>query len=279
MPIKTVLVNVESRPSAAATVEAASALARRFGATLHGFHVMADFAALAAAPAGDMMSPRLVDDLQEDAERRAKEAEDVFRKASGSAEKTGSWSVVGGMGSAVEDAAAVAAHYADLVVVGGPGSEDEDPRVLAPQDLVVECGRPMLFNPEAARDGSIGKNVIVAWSESTESARAAFDSLPFLLEADTVTVVSVADQDPDGTPPREKLAAVLEAHGVKATADVVPPKKGESTSQTLFEYAAKTKADLLVAGAYSHSRLREGLFGGVTKSLFEAAPLPVLLSH
>jgi nucleotide-binding universal stress UspA family protein len=226
-----------------------------------------------------MMSPQLVDDLQSDQEERAKEAKEVFRSAAGAAAASDSWSVVGGFASPIDSAAASAAHYADLVVTGGPAAGDEGPRVIAPENLVVECGRPLLFNPEAANGGTIGERVIIAWSESREAARATFDSLPFLLSANTVTIVTVADEDPYGTPPRERIAATLKSHGVKTLVDVVPPKKGQSTSATLFDYASRKGADLLVAGAYSHSRWREGLFGGMTKSIFEAAPLPVLLSH
>ncbi|MDX1484550.1 MAG: universal stress protein [Alphaproteobacteria bacterium] len=280
MTFKTILVEVDSSRDAEKTVTAAASLAKRFKATLHGFHVMPDIAATAVGPAGDMVSPRLVEDMERDTEARAEAAEKLFRSVAGDLAGTDGWHLVGGMGSAVETAPTKVAHYADLVVIGGPESDtDTVPRVISPQDFVVDCGRPLLFNPEAAAEGAIGTRIVVAWTETAEAARATFDSLPFLETAETVTVVTVAEEDPDGPTPREKVATVLEAHGVKAAVDSVPPRKGKSTSETLFDYAEEAKADLLVAGAYSHTRLREGLFGGVTKSIFESAPLPVLLSH
>lgn len=280
MDIKNILVEVDSGNRAQATVEAAAALAGRFGAKLHGFHIMPDFAAAAAAPAGDMMSSRLVDDLHRDAEARAKDAEQLFRKTAGDLADDNAWNLAGGPGVSAAEAAARVAHYADLVVTGGPETDsDTEPRVVPAQDLVVDAGRPLLFNPEAAKGGTIGERVVVAWSESGEAARAAFDALPFLQRAKSVSIVSVTDQDPDGQPPRDKIAEIIAAHGVDASADVVPPRKNQTTSATLFDYAEETGADLLVAGAYSHSRLREGLFGGVTKRIFETAPLPVLMSH
>lgn len=284
MSIRNILVEVDSRAQAADTVAAAAGLARQLDAKLSGFFVMPDVALAGTPAAGEMMSPRLVEDLQEDAETRAQDAENVFRHAAGDTAAPDAWQRADGMGLGAGAAAAAAAHYADLVVMGGPGraqdaGADDIPRTVLPQDLVTECGRPLLFNPEAGKDGPLGKRIIIGWSESRESARAVFDSLPFLKQADQVSLVTVAKSDEGVSTPAQKMARVLDSHGVKAVAEPVVAKDGQSTSDVLFEYATRKDFDLLVAGAYSHSRLREGLLGGVSKSIFEEAPLPVFLSH
>jgi nucleotide-binding universal stress UspA family protein len=280
MSIRNILVEVDSRAQAGDTVEAAAALARQLQAKLSGFFVMPDVALMGSPAAGEMMSPRLVEDLQEDAETRAQQAEDLFQRAAGDVAAPNGWLRADGQGLGAGAAAAAAAHYTDLVVMGGPDREESDiSRTILPQDLVTECGRPLLFNPEAGKGKTFGKRVVVGWTESREAARAVFDSLPFLKNADQVSLVTVAKSDEEVRAPVQKMAQVLETHGVNAVPEPVVAKDSQSTSDVLFEYATRKDFDLLVAGAYSHSRLREGLFGGVSKSIFESAPLPVLLSH
>lgn len=279
MSIKNILVQVGSSDGSAATVKGAAALARKFNARLNGFFVMPDVAVVAAAPGGAMMDARLVEDLQKDAEKQSVAAEAIFRDAAGSLAETGSWSRVDAMGIGSRAAAAKVTRYADLVVAGPIGDREENRSVVHAQDLVLDSGRPLLLFPGDGIFAVEARNVVVAWSESREAARAVFDSLPFLAAAETVAVVTVVKEGGEDSAPGRRIAGVLEDHGIAASVATVVRKDGQSTSGALFDYARQCGADLLVAGAYSHSRLREGLFGGVTKSIFETAPLPVLLSH
>lgn len=279
MPIKNILVQVGSSDRSVATVKAAASVARKFNARLNGFFVLPDVAVVAAAPGGAMMDARVVEDLQKDAERQSAAAEAVFRDAAGDLAKTGSWSQVDAMGIGARAAAAKVTRYADLVVAGPVGEGRDNASLIHAQDLVLDSGRPLLLFPGPAATGPDAKNIVIAWSESREAARAVFDSLPFLAAAERVAVVTVVKRDGEATGPGRRIAGVLEDHGIAASVATVTREDGQSTSGALFDYMKRCGADLLVAGAYSHSRLREGLFGGVTKSIFEAAPVPVLLSH
>lgn len=279
MPIKNILVQVGSSDRSAATVRGAASVARKFNARLNGFFVMPDVAVVAAAPGGVAMDASLVEDLQKDAERQSAAAEAIFREAAGNLAQNGSWSRVDAMGIGSRAAAAKVTRYADLVVAGPVGEREENQSVIHAQDLVLDSGRPLLLLRQAEASPVDARNVVVAWSESREAARAVFDSLPFLAAAETVAVVTVVKRDGEDSAPGRRIAGVLEDHGIAASVATVARKDGQSTSGALFDYAQRCGADLLVAGAYSHSRLREGLFGGVTKSIFGAAPVPVLLSH
>jgi nucleotide-binding universal stress UspA family protein len=276
MSIKNILVQVGSSDRSAATVEAAASVARKFNARLNGFFVIPDVAVVAADSGGVAMDARIVEDLQKDAEKQSAAAETVFRDAAGDLATAGSWSQVDAMGIGSRAAAAKVARYADLIVAGPVGGGEENQSAIHAQDLVLDSGRPLLL----VRDSRVeARNIVIAWSESREAARAVFDSLPFLAAAETVAVVTVVKRDGEDPAPGRRIAGVLEDHGIAALVATVTRKDGQSTSGALFDYAKRSGADLLVAGAYSHSRLREGLFGGVTKSIFEAAPVPVLLSH
>ena len=280
MAIKNILVHVDSSTQSAAIVKAAASVAKKFDAGLNGFHVLPDVAVAAAVPGGGMVSATIVEDMQEDAEKRAGRAEEIFRKAADELASPDGWVCVDSMGIGSRAAAARVAYYADLVVMGRLGEEDEPVASgVYPQDLVVDSGRPLLFMPPTDGPASIGKTVVVAWSESREAARSVQDALPFLMAADTVKIVSVVKKDEDGSESVRKMARLLKDHGIEGAAETVTAQDDQSTSGALFDYARKVGADLMVAGAYSHSRLREGIFGGVTKSIFDSAPLPVLLSH
>lgn len=280
MAMRNILVHVDADERSAATVKAALSVARRFDARLSGFFVVPDIAMAAATPGGAMMNARLVEEMQAEADREAEIAEKIFRDVADAPGKPAQWTSTDAMGKGTRAAATTATLYADLIVAGGCLDEvDRGTRSVYPQDLVVDSGRPLLLVPLArTEEVKIGK-ILVAWSESREAARAVFDALPFLELAESVNVATVMKDKMDSPAPAEKIARTLADRGVTASVDTVLAEDGQTTSAALFEHAARTGAELLVAGAYSHSRLREGLFGGVTKSIFDSSPLPALLSH
>lgn len=283
MQIRKILVHTDASTGSAIALKAAKTIAENFKAQLTGFFVMPDVAIAAAMPAEAVASPQLVDDMQKHAEERAGAAEAIFRDGAGEFAAPEGWILADGMGIGSRAAAADVSHYADLIVFPRANDDDEEQRTSAtlPQDLVVDSGRPIMVIPPSYDGDPIGRNVVVAWTDSREATRAVYDALPFLTQAQQVRIVTVGDEDSDGTGPGQRLADRLKDYDITAsvTVDVIANESGKSTSETLFSYAKKMDADLIVAGAYSHSRLREGLFGGVTKSIFESVPIPALLSH
>ncbi len=183
-----------------------------------------------------------------------------------------------------EDAYAIAlqARYADLVVIGQ--ADPSDPTIgTVPnfvEQVLVDSGRPVLIVPSAGHYGATGRNVLLAWSASRESARAVVDALPFLRKAKLVRVVIV-----DGTPtpeghgaePGADIAVYLARHGV--TVEVSREPGTGDVAGTLLSRACDYGSDLLVMGGYGHSRFREMLLGGVTRSILDSMTLPVLMSH
>jgi nucleotide-binding universal stress UspA family protein len=121
------------------------------------------------------------------------------------------------------------------------------------------------------------KNVLVAWKSTTEAQRALADAVPFMKRAGTVVVAAVheGDRRPDSI---DDAVTFLTHHGIAAKAEVIPAK-GAAVEDVILDFAQRTKADLIVAGAYGHSRVREWIFGGVTRALIQKATVPFLLSH
>jgi nucleotide-binding universal stress UspA family protein len=280
MTIKNILVYVDGSPGSGTALKGAVRIASDFDAKLTGFYVIPDFAIVAAVPEAAMMSEQLLADMRENAEKKAVAAETLFREASKTLGEKSDWVCEDGALSGTRDAAAALAFYSDLTVIGQ--YDDETPTendASLPQDLVVDSGRPLILLPKTADMAGFGNHVMIAWKESREAARAVSDALPFLSGAKTVTVMTVAKQDKTEGADLGKIKQFLGEHGIKATVDSVTAKDGESTSAAMFAHAHRSGADMLVAGAYSHSRWREGLFGGVTKSIFNSISIPTLLSH
>lgn len=282
MTIRNILVHADGSEESVQTIRSARRLAGAFDAHLSGFCVLPDVTIAAAVTDGAMANAQLIADMQKTAEDRAAAAEEIFRRETGSPAKEGDWTLADAAISGARDAAVTTAFYADLVVMGRYDSEKpagQDPGLAA--ELAIESGRPLLLIPTAAGESAFGRKIMIGWKESRESARAIHDAMPFLASAETVIVATVVDKstDDDAAQSGERIKNMLASHGIDAVFHTLPARDDESTSASLIAHALRSGADMLVAGAFSHSRWREGLFGGVSKSLFEACPLPVLLSH
>lgn len=171
------------------------------------------------------------------------------------------------------------ARAADLILTAPDrgGSLLSDTRHVNIADLVMHAGRPVLLVPEGATCARIDQ-ALVAWKESREARRAAADALPLLRLATHVTVVEVAAEkdEPDAAARLADVASWLASHGVQAEPLV---RIASRDAQTIADMAQERQADLLVAGAYGHSRLREWILGGVTRDLLMRPARCTLLSH
>ncbi|MGC8476216.1 MAG: universal stress protein [Acetobacteraceae bacterium] len=175
------------------------------------------------------------------------------------------------------------AHHADLVVFRQP--DPANPRAGRQEELIeqvlLQSGRPLLLIPYAGRFAAIGRNVMIAWTETRECARAVHDALPLLRDAEQVTALTVvppAAAAGDAPPPAAELARHLQRHGIRATA-LRSVTEDIPDAEALLSYVCDIGADLLVMGGYGHSPLRERLRGGVTRSLLRHMTVPVLMSH
>lgn len=173
------------------------------------------------------------------------------------------------------------ARYADLTVIGPEVLGGETLREKTIEGALFSSGKPLLLVPEGKAPTLRPKRVLVAWDSRVEASRAVRESLDVLRGADEVHLVlvdPVQGEDYHGEEPGADAGAYLARHGVKVTIDR-QPRMNRSVADVLRQHALDTSAELIVMGAYGHSRLREWLFGGVTKSMLSEPPLPLLLAR
>lgn len=178
--------------------------------------------------------------------------------------------------------AAVHARYADLAVMARPVEDrGADLRMDMIEGVLFHAGRPTLIAPPGWAGKTLGKTVVIAWDASREATRALAEARPFLAKCDKAVVLTV-DAKPKafghGELPGFNIAAHLKRRGVNAEVLNVD-STGRPVSRALLDAARDAGADLMVMGAYAHSRLRELVFGGATRELLEAADVPLLMAH
>ena len=178
--------------------------------------------------------------------------------------------------------AAVHARYADVAVMtrpqDGPGGEL---RTEIVEGVLFHAGRPALIAPPGWKGSSIGKRVVLAWDASREATRALAEAQPLMAHAEQVTVITI-DAKPKmfghGDQPGANIAAHLARRGLPAQVRNVD-SLGRPPAVAILEMANNLGADVVVMGAYAHSRLREMVFGGATRDLLRAANVPLLMAH
>jgi nucleotide-binding universal stress UspA family protein len=168
------------------------------------------------------------------------------------------------------------ARTRDLTIVPAPESYDQ----WYAEELIFESGRPALILPIAPLARPFEpETIVVAWDFSRTAARAVADALPLLEKARKVRIITVVNEKSfDTKTSNEELAKNLARHGIEIVLDNVDAA-GRSIGEVLEPYALSHKADMLVMGAYGHSKWREVVLGGATKSLLSNPPVPVLFSH
>jgi len=164
----------------------------------------------------------------------------------------------------------------DLIVIGRSGDALIVPDTPVMESALFDSGRPVLIAPQKVSK-SIGNAVLIAWNGAAESARAVAYSLPFLHAAGEVLVLEVEGGSVVG-PDAQDLQTYLTRHGISSQCKTVA-QDGTETGQVILDEAASFGADLIVKGAYTHSRLRQMIFGGATKHLLASSPIPVLMAH
>jgi nucleotide-binding universal stress UspA family protein len=174
------------------------------------------------------------------------------------------------------------ARSADLVVMSQDDSSWSYSAFLEASDrIVMEAGRPVLVVPNKGRTAMPPKRALIAWNSRREAARAAFDAIPLLSRGADVTVLWVdTSSDPvvAGDAPGVDVCTTLARHGFKCEAASVQAPLGDA-AEAIRREAASRGADLIVMGAYGHSRFREFILGGATRDILARMDRPVLMSH
>jgi len=271
MRISNIMVSVDLGAAAADRVQLAAGLAARFGAKLTG---VAARPVLGPMPVGDMLEVERVWAIEERlADEQLAAAKALFEREAGAAPRT-DWrsAPTSPLAYLVDQARA-----ADLMVVGrhGPADGDPGPMGVPAGALLMEVGRPVLIAPPGV-ESIAARRVVVAWKDTREARRAVHDALPFLTRADAVHVAVVGPgADQEGA---EDVADYLSGHGVGVTTHLLhTPEIG--AADEILRLAQREDVDLIVMGAYGHSRLREWVFGGATRDMLQGTSLCCLMSH
>ena len=279
METRDILVVMENAAVVPQRIALAAALATRFGARLAGFFasgypIMASY--------GDVSGwSQLVDAYMEAQRREAAAAGAAFREALNRDKLQGEWIFreADETGSTIAEAALY-----DLVVIGQPNPDAglSGAIGLRPEEIVLSCGRPVLVVPYAGTFPDIGRRVLVAWNGSRESTRALHDAMSLMADAEAVTVIEIDPPAPGVAAPAAsaaQVAAALVRRGIAAKPETETTSGDISVEDLLLSRANDLDADLLVMGAYGHSRMREFVLGGVSRSIFRHMTLPVLMAH
>lgn len=279
MSYKDLLVYVDHAESCQSRLTAAASLAQTFEAHLTGLCLSA------ASPLpvyyGGQIPNSVLEMLRQQAAERAETSKAAFDQAVKAYDGAKECRVVACSEIQVPEVIGLHGRYSDLIVLSQISPDAQMPiggRQMIEQ-VVLSSGRPVLVVPYIGWNKTLGERITIAWDSGRESARAVADALPLLKRAKVVTVLVINPEKGDhGEEPGADIALHLARHGV--TAEVRRARFDDvDTGNAILSQVADLSSDLLVMGAYGHSRLRELVIGGVTRTMFEEMTVPVLMSH
>jgi nucleotide-binding universal stress UspA family protein len=273
MSYRTLMVIVDDDPGLSTRLECARLLAQRFDAFVRGLHVMPlPIVPVGYGEAAAYVGPELIEAQRQANRQTASRLEARFNEALADLVPAIEWRLVEGEPALV---AVEQARTVDLTIAARSrtsGLEALEPDVA--EHLAMGAGGPVLVLPLALRDPDVGRKIIVGWNGSRQACRALHDALPLLGVADSVTLLAIGTEE--DTPDFEDALAMVRRHGVEVE-PVRIAAEGSVGKQLLYE-AGQRGADLLVIGAYGHSRLRELVLGGATREVLEEAELALFLA-
>jgi len=288
MSIRSILCILDGSAASAAGLATAFTLARQQGAHVEALLVEIDprdAAPLAADGATSTMIQDIMDTVEAENRRRAESAEDIFRReadAAGIAIVDADTRAPDGPSTAFRrergrEHEVVARRGMVFDLIAAPPKRDggEPPATAALESAIMETGRPTLVT-DRRLSAADWRHVAVAWRATVPGVHALQGSLPLLQAAQSVSVITVDEGHAGPTP--DDVADHLARHGVAASPRAVDPGDRDVGDAVLAETEA-VGADLLVMGAYAHSRLRQLILGGVTRTVLRAAAVPLVLAH
>lgn len=276
MSIKTIMTPLSGAEESSAALDLAFDCAERFDARVTVVHPALD--ARATMPyLGEGMTGAMVEDVMEAVEReeetRSTRARRLFDEACARAASGKDRARFVSVPGREEDVIGERGRLADLIVDNRPENPEEVSGAHALHAAIVESGRPVLVAPRLPTV-SWGRRIAVSWTGTLQAARATGFALPFLAKADEVVLLPFLPSE-DWGPEVNEAQDYLGAHGIESRIGNIDGRSGEA----VLAAAAAANCDMLVAGAYAHSRLRRLIFGGVTEHVLGAARVPLLMAH
>lgn len=275
--IKTILVHLDASPRCEARLRAASRLADQHGAELLALYGVVPQAL--QFPVADGMGAQMLAEMRTADDARRVATRSVFDQAVTADLKCARWL------QPVEDLSmrdvARQALYADLLVLGQRERGGRSDRGLPPdfvESVLIDSGKPAVVVPYIGTQDSLGRTVMIAWKETRETARAVAAALPLLKQAERVHVATWGEENAPERRRMPELVDYLQRHGVAANQHHYGSEPG-IIGEYILSAAADLNADLLVMGAYGHSRAREWVLDGATRTILESMTVPVMFSH
>lgn len=286
MAIRKILLPLTGTAAGGAALQTALRIARIWNAHVTALHVRVDSRDVAPL-AGEGLSGAMIEEMmiatEKESSDRAQAVRAMFDQfveenhvaiADGRGVRNGPSASFAAVTGREEDLVAQQARLADLTVVPHPEAGEDVSSSDALHAVLFDSGRPVLIAPQIAPP-SIGERICIAWNGTAESAAAVYAALPWLERAEAVRVLS-ADEYQRRGPGAQNLSAYLALHGVRVELATFRPIDRE-VGAGMLAAAREFRADLLTMGAYSHSRLRQLILGGVTRHVLENAALPVIM--
>ena len=280
MSFRTILVQCDADEKLPLRLAVAAGLAERFGSHLVGLHALLPFqppvvfGGGVVVQMGDFYALHLGKTKADEAAAAA-----AFTEATKGKEILTEWRVVDGL---LDDKLVAQSRYADLVVVGQTDPDAMSPTPSGfPQYVALASGRPVLVVPHIGVRSSPGKTIMLCWNASRESARAATEALPLLKAAREVAVLIVDEKAATSRPSADHGADVIRwlgRHGVEAVAQREVADSVD-IGDVILSRAADLDTDLIVMGIYGHSRVREMVLGGASRTLLASMTVPVFMAH
>lgn len=277
--MKTILCLLRGAEDAKRVLERAVPLAEQFKSHLIGFHCEALPGAY-STPVGFPSTDFYEADMAA-ANARTAEIKAQFDKSTVDAGVSAEWRATETFSGDAGLSALPSAFASDVVIAGQVDPDIARADVADLETLLFDSGRPVIFVPYASRKPKRISKIVVGWDGSREAARATFDALPLILAADETEVFTVDPRDSDSQDAPmagAEIATSLARHGANITVET-QPSGGIDPGSVIENRLSDTQADLLVIGAFSHSRLRERLFGGVTRTVLASMPTMTLMSR
>ena len=284
MSLKDILVHADSSSASERRLRAAVSLARRHDAHLTALFVIDNvFPYSAVDPTSDYLGvggmEACIEQATAGARATADQVQAKFEHLLARAGVRGEWRCVEG---STAPTILLHASYADLCVLGqeNPAGSTRPPDGFPLDRVLFGSGRPILIMPAEGDFEEVGTNVVVGWTPERQAVRAINDALPLLRAARRTTVVMVNPEEAETEEVAEDAAVAthLARHGVEVGCRGVNSEIGHEGA-ALLRFAKQLSADLLVVGAYGHSRLHEFILGGATRTILREMSLPVLMSH
>ena len=275
MAYRVILTCLTDTETATTALDLGMMVARDFEAGLEVLHVRSDPAS-AVPLVGEGMSGAMVEEMLAAAEKHGLELARALRQ--NYEEATQRHKVASGWREEVgreDDIVASAGRLSDIVILARPLPNRDLPSPVTVNAAILDTGRPLLLAPPPPV-AHVGESVAVFWNGSPQAARAVYFSLPFLKRAKRVSVLAAREEE--SPTPGQGLVEYLAKHEVEAGfREFTAGGQGTEVGRGLLAEAEKEGADLVVMGAFTHSRLRQLILGGVTRHVVSAAKLPVLL--